>query len=335
MERGKTGIGVTRYGGIGEKHVKIHHSITDAPIRPNVDTDGFVLRKGHMSSISEIGIVAKTSSPHALETVKKLVPWLTARGLKVRLQDDYRELADAGVVTVPRDLVPDQVDLVLVLGGDGTLLSVARLLKGADPPVLGINLGSLGFLTELGLDDLFESLERLLAGEYFTESRVQLSATLHRGGEEIGHYHVLNDVVINKGALARIINLETYVNDQKVTNYQADGLIVSTPTGSTAYSLAAGGPIVEPTLDVIVVSPICPHTLTNRPLVISGGSRVELRLLSDSGDVYLTLDGQEGQRLRQGDQVRVWASDRKVNLIKTGTRNFFDVLSAKLHWGHR
>lgn len=288
-----------------------------------------------MSEIKEIGIVTKTSSPHSDEVMGKLVPWLTGHGLKVRVQEDYRGLADGDAIAVPRENVPDEVDMVLVLGGDGTLLSAARLLEGKDQPILGINLGSLGFLTELGLDELYGSLERVLAGEYTIEHRVRLEASLHREGKEIGHYQVLNDVVINKGALARIIDLEVYVDDKKVTNFQADGLIVSTPTGSTAYSLAAGGPIIEPTLDVIVVSPICPHTLTNRPLVISGDSRIDLCLQSDSGAVFLTLDGQEGTRLNQGDNVRVRASGNKVNLIRTGVRTFYDVLSAKLHWGHR
>jgi len=288
-----------------------------------------------MSAMKEIGIVTKTSSPHADEVMGKLVPWLTGRGIKVRVQEDYRGLADGDAIAVTREHVPDGVDLVLVLGGDGTLLSVARLLEGTDQPILGINLGSLGFLTELGLEELYESLEGILEGKYTIETRVRLEASLHRDGEQIGHYQVLNDVVINKGALARIIDLETFVDDHKVTNYQADGLIISTPTGSTAYSLAAGGPIIEPTLDVIVIAPICPHTLTNRPLVIPGNSRVELCLLSDSGAVFLTLDGQEGTRLQQGDCVRIRTSDRKVNLIRTGGRNFYDVLTAKLHWGHR
>ncbi|UCF89596.1 MAG: NAD(+)/NADH kinase [bacterium] len=285
--------------------------------------------------MKEIGIITKVTSPHADDVMGRLVPWLTERGVKVRMQEDYRGLADVDSTAVSREYVPDGVDLVLVLGGDGTLLSVARLLEGKDKPILGINLGSMGFLTELGLDELFGSLERVLQGEYTVEPRVCLEASLHRDGERIGHYQVLNDVVINKGALARIINLETIVDDQKVTNYQADGLIVSTPTGSTAYCLAAGGPIIEPTMDVIVIAPICPHTLTNRPLVIPGGSRIDLRLISDSGAVFLTLDGQEGTRLNKGDCVRVRASDRKVHLIRTGARNFYEVLSTKLHWGQR
>ena len=288
-----------------------------------------------MSDIKEIGIVTKTTSPHAEDVMRKLVPWLTGRGVKVRMQENYAGLADENSLTAPREQITDGVDTVLVLGGDGTLLSAARLVEGSDQPILGINLGSLGFLTELGLDELFGSLEKVLDGEYTIEPRVRLGITLHRNGEQIGHYQVLNDAVINKGALARIIKLETHVDGQMVTDYLADGLIVSTPTGSTAYSLAAGGPIVEPTLDVILISPICPHTLTNRPLVISGRSMVELCLRSASGEVFLTLDGQEGTRLEQGDCVQIKASDSKVNLIRIGTRNFYDVLSSKLYWGHR
>ena len=288
-----------------------------------------------MSELKQIGIVTKTTSPHADEVMEQLVPWLVDRGISVRVQEEYEQLANSSVTVVDRDLIPDGVDMVLVLGGDGTLLSVARLLEKCDTPILGINLGSLGFLTELGLEELYTSLEKVLGGQYKIEKRVRLEARLDRGGEIIGRYQVLNDVVINKGALARIIDLKAFVDDCEVTIYKADGLIVSTPTGSTAYSLAAGGPIIEPTLDVILVAPICPHTLTNRPLVVPGGSEVVLHLLSDSGKVYLTLDGQEGTKLMQGDKVFVRASDQRVNLVRTGTKNFYGVLATKLHWGLR
>lgn len=288
-----------------------------------------------MAEIRKIGIVTKTTSPHADQVMGELVPWLVEKGVMVRVQEEYQSLENPAVTVVDRDLVPDDVDMVMVLGGDGTLLSVARLLEKSEIPILGINLGSLGFLTELGLEELYTSLEKVLKGQYEIEKRVRLEAHLDRGGEIIGRYQVLNDVVINKGALARIIDLEAHVDSREVTIYKADGLIVSTPTGSTAYSLAAGGPIIEPTLNVIVVAPICPHTLTNRPLVVPGGSEVQLHLLSDSGKVYLTLDGQEGMELKQGDRVRIKESDKKVNLMRTGGKNFYDVLSAKLHWGHR
>jgi NAD+ kinase len=288
-----------------------------------------------MNDFRNIGIIAKTSSPHAPEVMDKLVPWLRERGVNVSLQTEYSVLCGEGVRASEFEEVADGVDLMLVLGGDGTLLSVARLVEETDIPLLGINLGSLGFLTELGIDELFGSLEQVLQGNCHVEERVRLSVRLIRGGEEFGSYKVLNDVVINKGALARIIDLEALVDGVPVTNYKADGLIVGTPTGSTAYSLAAGGPIIEPTLDVIVISPICPHTLTNRPLVVPGSSEIDLRLSSDSGEVYLTLDGQEGTQMEQNDQVLIRASGRRVRLVRTGQRSFFDVLSTKLHWGHR
>jgi NAD+ kinase len=288
-----------------------------------------------MADIKKIGIVTKTTSPHAEQVMDQLVPWLVDRGISVRVQEEYGQLANSSVTVVDRDLIPDGVNMVMVLGGDGTLLSVARLLEKCDTPILGINLGSLGFLTELGIEELYATLEKVLGGQYKIEKRVRLEARLDRGGEIIGRYQVLNDVVINKGALARIIDLEAFVDDCEVTIYKADGLIVSTPTGSTAYSLAAGGPIIEPTLDVIVVAPICPHTLTNRPLVVPGGSEVVLHLLSDSGKVYLTLDGQEGTKLMQGDKVYIRASEERVHLVRTGIRNFYEVLSTKLHWGLR
>lgn len=288
-----------------------------------------------MDTFKNIGIVAKTSSPHALEVMEKLVPWLLEKGVKLSIQAEYEHLAGQKVRSGPRDAVPEGTDLMLVLGGDGTLLSVARMVEKTDIPLLGINLGSLGFLTEMGIDEIYDSLEQVLMGNYQLEERVRLRVRLMRGGREVGTYKVLNDVVINKGALARMIDLEARVDGHPITNYKADGLIVGTPTGSTAYSLAAGGPIIEPTLDVIVISPICPHTLTNRPLVVPGSSSIQLQLSSDSGKVYLTLDGQEGTQLEQGDIVLINEADRRLRLIRTGDRTFFDVLSTKLHWGHR
>lgn len=288
-----------------------------------------------MNEIKRIGIIAKTSSPHAREVMDKLVPWLVARGVEVTVQEEYGGLAGPSARAVSRDEIPAGADIMLILGGDGTLLSVARLVEGADIPLLGINLGSLGFLTELGLDELFSALERVLTGDFRIEERMRLKVHLHREGDETCEFKVFNDVVINKGALARIFDLEAFVNGYEVTTYKADGLIVSTPTGSTAYSLAAGGPIIEPTLDVILISPICSHTLTNRPLVVSGSSLVELRLTGDPGKVYLTLDGQEGMSLSGGDRIHVKASPGRVKLIRTGSRTFYDVLGAKLHWGRR
>ena len=281
-----------------------------------------------MNEVRRIGIIAKATSPHAGEVMAKLVPWLVDKGVKINIQEEYSELAGPLAQAVPRGEVPNGVDIMLVLGGDGTLLSVARLVEGTDIPLLGINLGSLGFLTELGLEELFPALERVLAGNYRIEGRMRLKVHLHRKGEETREFKVFNDVVINKGALARIFDLKAFVNGNEVTTFKADGLIISTPTGSTAYSLSAGGPIVEPTLDLILISPICSHTLTNRPLVVPGSSLVELHLTGDPGKVYLTLDGQEGMSLSGGDRIQVKASSNRV-------KTFYDVLGAKLHWGRR
>jgi NAD+ kinase len=253
----------------------------------------------------------------------------------VAIQEDFGSLAGGSVQTLPIETIPPESDMVLVLGGDGTLLSVARLVEGHDLPILGVNLGSLGFLTELALEELYPALRNVLEGDYRVEERVRLEVQLNRQGEVVGEYRVFNDVVINKGALARIFDLDAFVNGERLTTYKADGLIVSTPTGSTAYSMAAGGPIVEPTLNVILISPICPHTLTNRPLVVSGDSLIELCLLSDSGKVFLTLDGQEGTELFPGDRVMIKESNNRARLIRTSSKNFFEVLSTKLHWGLR
>ncbi len=285
--------------------------------------------------MKRIGIITKTTSPHADQVMEELVPWLTQKGLEVNFQDNYSRLEGDGASSSPLESVADDVDIVLVLGGDGTLLAAARLLEEVDIPILGINLGSMGFLTEVSLDDIYVNLEKVIEEDFFIEERMRLKAGLMRGDDLIAEFMVLNDVVINKGALARIIDMETLVDGESVTTFNADGLIISTPTGSTAYSLAAGGPIVEPNLDIIIISPICPHTLTNRPLVVSGGSEVEVVLVSDSGRVYLTLDGQEGLGLEEGDRIRIKASERRVRLIRTGHKSFFEVLRTKLHWGHR
>ncbi len=285
--------------------------------------------------MKRIGIITKTTSPHADRVMEELVPWLTRRGLEVNIQENYSRLEGDRSRSSPLESVADDVDLVLVLGGDGTLLAAARLLEQIDIPILGINLGSMGFLTEVSLEDIYVNLEKVIVDDFFVEERMRLKAGLIRGEDLIAEFMVLNDVVINKGALARIIDMETVVDGESVTTFNADGLIISTPTGSTAYSLAAGGPIVEPNLDIIIISPICPHTLTNRPLVVSGGSEVEVVLTSDSGRVYLTLDGQEGLSLEEGDRIRIKASERRVKLVRTGHKSFFEVLRTKLHWGHR
>jgi NAD+ kinase len=225
------------------------------------------------------------------------------------------------------------VDLILVLGGDGTMIGTARLIGDEEVPVLGVNYGGLGYLTEFRIEELYDALEMILAGNYRLDKRVMLAVELHRGDELVTRNRVLNDVVINKSALARIIEIETYLNQQFVSSFRADGLIVSTPTGSTAYNLSAGGPIIFPSMNAVVVTPICPFTLSNRPLVVPDNAVIELLMKSDQDDVTLTLDGQVGFPLKVDDRVVIRKSRTTFNLIQPSNRNYFDVLRDKLRWG--
>ncbi|MDE2180838.1 MAG: NAD(+)/NADH kinase, partial [candidate division NC10 bacterium] len=247
--------------------------------------------------MKRIGIIAKPHKPEARTIIQELLPWLMARGVEAVLDEDTARLAGVAGAQPKPDL-PGLVDFLLVLGGDGTLLSVARLVGIRDVPILGVNLGGLGFLTEVTLEEIYSTLEAVLQGTYEVTQRILLTATVHRQGERIAEYVALNDAVINKGVLARMIELETYIDGQYVTTFRADGLILSTPTGSTAYCLAAGGPIVYPTLRALVVAPICPHTLTLRPIVIPDTAKVEIVQSSTDENTCLTMDGQVGFTLR-------------------------------------
>jgi NAD+ kinase len=281
-----------------------------------------------------IGLVVKRNKPEAITLGRELAAWLHAHGKTILPEDETCQ--ELGFTQGWRKVeIMQRADLVIVLGGDGTLLSVARRASTREVPILGVNMGGLGFLTETTTSELFSALERALAGEYELERRSLLEAVLVRGGERVGAFQVLNDVVINKGALARIIDLEVWVGDEYLCTYKADGLIVATPTGSTAYSLAAGGPIIDPAVGVVVLTPICPHTLTNRPIVLPDHAYVQVVLRTVDEDVILTLDGQEGQPLRTGDTVGVKRSGITVSLIKSPNRTFFDVLRSKLRWGER
>jgi NAD+ kinase len=231
--------------------------------------------------------------------------------------------------------VADGADLIVVLGGDGTLLSVARQIRGASVPILGVNLGGLGFLTEISLDELPEMLPRVLAGDYEVSTRAMLDVTVKRDNDAIFALSLLNDAVMAKDALARIIDIETYVDDEYLTTFRGDGLIVSTPTGSTGYSLAAGGPILYPSLEHVVLTPICPHTLTNRPIILPREVTIRTRLLSPDERVILTLDGQVGIPLEYMDEVMMKNSAFSVSLIKSATKGYFEVLRTKLKWGER
>ncbi len=281
-----------------------------------------------------IGIIGKTHKKEAFDVAKGLSTWLQEKGVEVYIEKELG--AEIGHTnSVARTELPELVDIILVFGGDGTFLSVARLVCKYNIPILGVNLGGLGFLTEIALDELYPMMEYILGGKYEVEKREMLCAVIHRKAERLGDYVVLNDVVVNKGAVARIIDLAIYINGSHVTTFKADGIILSTPTGSTAYSLSAGGPIVYPTLPLTIITPICPHTLTDRPLVVSNETTVRVKVLTDTPDVLLTLDGQVGINLRMGDMIEVRKANTSVNLIKSPFRDYFTILKTKLMWGER
>ncbi len=281
-----------------------------------------------------IGIIAKNNIEEPFEITKKLSNWLKERGVEVYVEKELGKKIHHPN-SIDRTDIPELVDVILVFGGDGTFLGVAREACKYGTPILGINLGGLGFLTEVTVEELYPMMERIIDGDYEVEDRQMLITSIRRGKKNIGTYEVLNDVVINKGALARIIDLAIYIEDSHVTTYKADGIILATPTGSTAYSLSAGGPIVHPGIPVTIITPICPHTLTNRPLVVSSKMKVEIKVTTQEPDTYLTLDGQIGLRLKTGDLIEVKRTDTSVKLIKSPFRDFFSILKTKLMWGER
>lgn len=287
-----------------------------------------------VSSSRNIGIFAKVQDPRCREVAGELLAWLKRRGLVPLVEEclsRYLECENG----FPGNVIPSLADLVVVLGGDGTLLSVARLVGKQELPILGINLGSLGFLTEIPVSGLYPALESYLRGDYATSRRMMLSVSHTRGGETIGVYEALNDAVINKGAPAKIIALDTCVDSSFLATFKADGLIVSSPTGSTGYSLSAGGPIIDPGIDCLLVTPICSHTLTNRPLVVSADAKVIITLDSRIENVMLTLDGQVGVPLEYRDVISVRRAEHRTRLMLSGTTDYFDVLRTKLKWGER
>jgi len=285
--------------------------------------------------VKRIGIIAKPDAPHAPQILQELVTILRGHGVRVLVDQDTGALSPAGTEIVPKADLPGRVDLLIVLGGDGTLLSAARLVGSLGVPILGVNLGGLGFLTATPEEDLPAALEALLQGRYVTEDRMILSSHIRREGARFGDSLALNDVVISKGTTGRIINLEVQVDGQFVTSYRGDGVIVATPTGSTAYSLAAMGPIVFPTLDALILTPICPHTLTNRPIVLPAQGRVEVHLHADAQAVTLMVDGQVGYPLEGKDIVEVRRAESRIKLVRFPQPDYFQVLRTKLKWGER
>jgi len=284
--------------------------------------------------MKKIAVFAKVHDPRCQDVAVELFRWLEERGYEPLIEAHLaRHLNCRGVA--PEE-IPAQADLVVVLGGDGTLISTARMIGERNIPILAVNLGSLGFITEIALDELYPALEKCLNNEFRVSERLMLHAVVERDGRETASHLVLNDVVINKGALARIVDLETRVNGFDLTTFKADGLIISTPTGSTGYSLSAGGPIINPSMNCIVITPICPHTLTNRPLVIDDDSRVMVTVKSlDDEDIYLTLDGQVGLELKSGDVIHVSRARHSAKLVMSESRDYFQILRTKLKWGER
>jgi len=291
-----------------------------------------------MASIKRIGVVVKPHQPDALATLCRLTEWLNARGIKLigGLDVDRERIeheTGCEVETVKDEKLAETVDLMLVLGGDGTMIATARMLGDKEVPVIGVNYGGLGYLAEFPIEELFPALETILNGHYQVEPRLMLAAELRRGEELVTKTRVLNDVVMNKSALARIIEIEAYLNDQFVNSFRADGLIVSTPTGSTAYNLSAGGPVIYPSMNAIVITPICPFTLSNRPIVVPDDSFIEVRLKTRNEEVALTLDGQVGCPLQADDKIVIRKSKTTFNLVQPANKNYFDVLRDKLRWG--
>jgi NAD+ kinase len=291
-----------------------------------------------ISSTKRVGIVVKPHQPDALKTICGVVKWLNERGMTLvggpELERERIEHeTGCAVEALELEKLVATVDLMLVLGGDGTMIATARMIGDTEVPVLGVNYGGLGYLAEFRIEELYVALESIVSGNYRLDKRVMLAVELLRGDELVTRNRVLNDVVINKSALARIIEIEAYLNQQFVTSFRADGLIVSTPTGSTAYNLSAGGPVIFPSMNAVVITPICPFTLSNRPIVVPDDAVIELRLKTQQEDVALTLDGQVGFPLKVEDRVVIRKSRATFNLVQPTNRNYFDVLRDKLRWG--
>jgi NAD+ kinase len=285
--------------------------------------------------ISTAGIISKPHSEKAAIVAPALVQWLAERGVGVRCDAETAAFLGGGGGPkngLPREAVPEGAQLLIVLGGDGTLLSAARALKGRDIPLFAVNLGNLGFLTAITVDELYPQLEQVLAGEYDVSRRRMLHTEVWRAGRCACNYEALNDITLAKADIARIINLEVHVDDRFMCLYKADGLIVSTPTGSTAYSLSAGGPIMVPEVAAICITPICPHMLTNRPVIVPDEAVIRITMSGDN-ITYLTVDGQVGEQLHKGDRVICRRSEQTVQLIRASGVGFFDVLREKLQWG--
>ena len=296
------------------------------------------MTKSGSHSRRRASLIARHTLTDALAALVEAAAYLSAHGWEPVVETESARLADlgTGIATVPRERLGDGVDVVIAFGGDGTLLDAASAVAHSpfDAPLLGVNLGHLGFLTDVGRSDLHPALDRLIAGTTTTEARLLLSGRVTRGGGTHAEHLALNDIVVTRGALARMIEIDVDVDDQLISHVKADGLIVATATGSTAYNLSAGGPILHPSADAIVLTPLAPHTLTNRPLVLPATSRITLKpIVAPESDPVLTFDGQYGIPLEAGDLVAIARAPRVLRLLRTSARTHFDVLRDKLKWG--
>ena len=283
---------------------------------------------------ARLGIITKPNEPRAAELAARIAEWAAEHEINLFVNNRVRDLPPGTFSASAREIA-DNCDLLIVLGGDGTMIATARLVAGRGTPVLGINLGTLGYLTEFAMDEAMPALEYVVRGEYEIEKRTMLDWQVLRDGDQVGAGTALNDIVLNKSALARIIDIDCWVGSHYVTGYRADGLIIATPTGSTAYNLSAGGPIIAPATEAISICPICPHTLTNRPLVLPFGVKIALQLNTHEQEVMLTSDGQIGLPLMQGDRVEIRKSEKTFNTVCAHDRDYFEILRNKLRWSGR
>jgi NAD+ kinase len=279
-----------------------------------------------------IGILVKPKFPEIKSTLHDVVSWLRSRNIEVIL-DTTSAILLGEQGGYPNAQLANKSDVLLVLGGDGTMLNAARLAGERGIPILGVNMGGLGFLTEVRLENLYPSFERVFANDFVLDERLMLRTRIHRHGKTVAEGIVLNDVVISKGTLARMIELKIAIQGRFVTNLRGDGLIASSPTGSTAYSLSAGGPIIDPAVQSLILTPICPHTLTHRPLIVPGNTEIEVTLTSKDDGAMATLDGQVGVAITQDDTIVIQTSEHRTRLIRFPESNYYDVLREKLKWG--
>ncbi len=284
--------------------------------------------------IGSIGIISKPGRENIPGLVRQILGWATSKAMAVRMDSitaAYLDRDDG----LPRKDVPRGSDLIVVLGGDGTLLSAARAVGPRGTPLLAVNLGGLGFMMTTGPDELLRALESVARSDFRLDSRMVLEAGLLRDGRVVDSFFALNDVVVSNAGVARLLRLEAFADGEFVCGYRSDGLIVSTPTGSTAYSLAASGPVMAPDVPALSLTPICPHGLSNRPVVLPATARIEVRILDDDAEKYVSVDGQVGRHVRHGDRLRVSGAKHTVDIVQTKRVAFFDVLRSKMRWGDR